>query len=362
MSANETFKHGSTVTLDSVSKSYESDTWAVRDVSMSINPGEFITLLGPSGSGKTTTLMMVAGFESVTKGDVLINNMSVSGLPACKRNIGMVFQNYALFPHLTVYENVAFPLKIRKLDKASIRAAVMKSLDLVHLREFSGRYPKQLSGGQQQRVALARATVFSPSILLMDEPLGALDRQLRQIMQIEIKKIQKALGVTVICVTHDQEEALTMSDRIAVMNNGLVAQIGTPDEIYKEPRDEFVAGFVGETNLVYGTALGRTGKGTRILLECGLDFDVLCEVREGDRVALSIRPEDIRILRSEDENKPNENTFDGTIVASAYSGATTRVVMAVKNREWIVRTDNVLVSRQQKISCCIDPKKIHLIK
>ena len=222
---------------------------AVDEVSLSVGKNEFLTLLGPSGSGKTTTLMIIAGFESATSGEVYIGGKPVVQVPSYKRNIGMVFQNYALFPHMTVFQNIAYPLKMRKTDRKETEEKVRRVLDLVKLPEYAERYPSQLSGGQQQRVALGRALVFDPPLLLMDEPLGALDKQLREHMQLEIKNIQKALKVCVIYVTHDQEEALTISDRIAVYNQGRIEQTGTPEELYERPHSSFVANFIGESNL-----------------------------------------------------------------------------------------------------------------
>ncbi|MGH7185332.1 MAG: ABC transporter ATP-binding protein, partial [Pseudomonadota bacterium] len=227
-----------------VQKTYDGETLVVKELNLDIRRGEFLTLLGPSGSGKTTTLMMVAGFEMPTHGDILLDGQSIKGLPPHKRGIGMVFQDYALFPHMTVRENLAFPLEVRKMGKAEIAQRVERLLDMVQLGEFADRRPNQLSGGQKQRIALARALVFDPMLVLMDEPLGALDRQLRETMQYEIKHIHDSLGVTVIYVTHDQGEALTMSDRIAVFDQGIVQQLATPDELYERPANAFVAQFI----------------------------------------------------------------------------------------------------------------------
>ena len=225
-------------------------------ISLDIRSGEFLTLLGPSGSGKTTTLMMIAGFETPTAGDIAIDGRSVVALPPHKRNIGMVFQNYALFPHLTVAENIGFPLKQRGIDRAARARLVAESLELVRLPGYQARYPRQLSGGQQQRVALARSIVFHPRLLLMDEPLGALDKQLRESLQLEMRRLHADLGITFIYVTHDQEEALTMSDRVAVMHEGLIAQVGTPEDLYDRPCDRFVASFIGESNFLPGVVRG----------------------------------------------------------------------------------------------------------
>ena len=240
---------GASVSLNDLEKSYDRVA-AVAGVSLDIHSGEFLTLLGPSGSGKTTTLMMIAGFETPTGGDIAIDGKSVVAVPPYRRNIGMVFQNYALFPHLTVADNIGFPLKQRGVAKAERAKLVGEALELVHLPGYGERYPRQLSGGQQQRVALARAIVFKPRLLLMDEPLGALDKQLRENLQLEMRRLHADLGITFIYVTHDQEEALTMSDRIAVMNEGLVAQVGRPEDLYDRPSSRFVAGFIGESNFL----------------------------------------------------------------------------------------------------------------
>ena len=232
---------------------------AVDSVSLDIAPGEFLTLLGPSGSGKTTTLMMLAGFEIPSDGEIYVDDTAIAAIPPYKRNIGMVFQNYALFPHMTVGENIAFPLKMRGLSKSEIARMSKEALELVKLPGYEGRYPRQLSGGQQQRIAVARALVFNPRVLLMDEPLGALDKQLRESLQLEIKSLHDQLGVTIVYVTHDQQEALVMSDRIAVMNNGRIEQIGSPVALYDQPQSRFVASFIGESNFLSGRVLSCDG-------------------------------------------------------------------------------------------------------
>jgi len=247
---------GASLVLDHVDKRFGA-TAAVDDLSLAIEPSEFMTLLGPSGSGKTTTLMMIAGFEIPTGGEIYIDSRPILGLPPHRRNIGMVFQNYALFPHMTVAENIGFPLKQRGVDKAAITAGVRAVLDTVRLSGLEARYPRQLSGGQQQRVALARAIVFRPRVLLMDEPLSALDKQLREELQLEVKRLHKQLGITFVYVTHDQREALVMSDRIAVINHGHIEQVGAPAELYDRPVNRFVASFVGESNFLSATAVGN---------------------------------------------------------------------------------------------------------
>ena len=289
---------GASVTLSNLEKTYDradAGANAVDGVSLDIRSGEFLTLLGPSGSGKTTTLMMIAGFEMPTAGDIAIDGKSVVAMPPYRRNIGMVFQNYALFPHLTVEENVGFPLKQRGVPKAERAKLVAEALELVHLPGYGARYPRQLSGGQQQRVAVARAVVFKPRLLLMDEPLGALDKQLRENLQLEMRRLHADLGITFIYVTHDQEEALTMSDRIAVMNDGKVAQIGRPEDLYDRPDNRFVAGFIGESNFL--PAIVRGMEDDVVIAECeGALIRAVCPGRpaSGEKVTLTTRPERLR--------------------------------------------------------------------
>ena len=240
---------GASVSLTGLEKRYDG-VGAVRGISLEVQSGEFLTLLGPSGSGKTTTLMMIAGFETPSAGDIAVDGRSVIAIPPNKRNLGMVFQNYALFPHLSVADNIGFPLKQRGVDRTARARMVAEALEVVRLPGYGGRSPRQLSGGQQQRVALARAIVFRPRLLLMDEPLGALDKQLREGLQMELRRLHAELGITFIYVTHDQDEALTMSDRIAVVNEGRIAQLGTPEDLYDRPSDRFVASFIGESNFL----------------------------------------------------------------------------------------------------------------
>ncbi len=253
------------VVFDHVQKSYDGQTLVVKDLNLSIGKGEFLTMLGPSGSGKTTCLMMLAGFETATHGEIRLDGQPINQVPPHKRGIGMVFQNYALFPHMTVGENLAFPLQVRGMSKADRETRVMHALDMVQMGAFANRRPAQLSGGQQQRIALARALVFDPKLVLMDEPLGALDKQLREHMQFEIKALHERLGITVVYVTHDQGEALTMSDRIAVFNDGRIQQLAAPAELYERPDNSFVAGFIGENNALSGTI--EKLDGTRALVK-----------------------------------------------------------------------------------------------
>lgn len=283
------------VELSGVSKRYGAVT-AVDRVDLSIGRGEFLTLLGPSGCGKTTTLMMIAGFEQPSGGTILVDGTDVTGQPPFERDVNTVFQNYALFPHMRVYDNVAFGLRAKKVPEPEIRAQVAKALEMVQLGGYAARWPRQLSGGQQQRVALARAIVNNPQVLLLDEPLGALDLKLRKEMQVELKHIQQKLGITFVYVTHDQEEALVMSDRIVVMKAGRIEQVDTPAQIYERPRTRFVADFIGETNLLEARLAGGAGAGATVEFE-GRQFpvDLPGAVPAGAPVWISIRPERIRL-------------------------------------------------------------------
>ncbi len=281
-----------------VQKSYDGETLVVKNLNLDIAKGEFLTMLGPSGSGKTTTLMMLAGFEPATNGEIFLKGSPINNVPPHKRGIGMVFQNYALFPHMTVAENLAFPLQVRDVSKTDIEDRVKKILKMVELPNMANRRPAQLSGGQQQRVAVARALVFEPDLVLMDEPLGALDKQLREQMQYEIKHIHERLGVTVVYVTHDQAEALTMSNRIAVFNDGVVQQLSTPDELYENPENSFVAQFIGENNKLKGIVreIDKNQIAT-VTLENGetVTAHAGSVVKKGDRTLLSLRPERVDI-------------------------------------------------------------------
>jgi len=308
---------GASLSLRGLSKDYGSSN-AVRGIDLDLAPGRFLTLLGPSGSGKTTTLMMIAGFIDPSDGEILINGRNVTELPAHKRDIGMVFQNYALFPHLTVQDNVGFALTMRGTPKREMQARAQQFLELVDLGDFGKRYPHQLSGGQQQRVALARALVFSPSLVLMDEPLGALDRRLRLQMQEEIKRIHQELGLTVVYVTHDQEEALTMSDDIAVMENGEIASFASPRETYEAPGNRFTANFIGESNFLQGVCEGleaglahiRAGR-TLLQVACPMPLEL------GEEVTVFIRPERLRLT---DAASAGGNAMPCTLVSEIYLG------------------------------------------
>jgi mannopine transport system ATP-binding protein len=306
------------------------ETWAVHETTLDIRAGEFVSIIGPSGSGKTTLLTMIAGFEQPTNGRIILGDVDITTLPPNRRNVGMVFQKYALFPHLTVRQNIAFPLKMRRLgSKKDIRSRVDEMLELIRLNDFADRYPNQLSGGQQQRVAVARALVFSPPVILMDEPLGALDKKLREAMQFEIKRIQENLGATVIYVTHDQEEALTMSDRIVVMHDGCVQQVGTPSELYNEPNRTFVADFIGSINFIPATYRGnKNGKcildiSERVAVELdALLHPKLAHKSIGSEIRLAVRPEHVGIF-----SDPKKGQLSGTVEASVFIGSSTVVLV-----------------------------------
>lgn len=309
---------GASLTLQNLTRYYES-FGAVRGVSLSLEPGSFLTLLGPSGSGKTTTLMMIAGFTEPSSGEIMINGRPVTHVPPHKRDLGMVFQNYALFPHMTVAENVGFPLRMRKIAKSEMDDRVAQFTKMVGLADFRHRYPNQLSGGQQQRVALARALVFSPSLVLMDEPLGALDRRLRLQMQEEIKGIQRELGLTVVYVTHDQEEALTMSDQIAVMEQGLISSYGSPRETYEEPTNRFVASFIGESNFIPCRVEQVAGEAATARVLAGSHTVSVSPngAQPGREAMIFVRPERLRLCG---EGDTLDNKLPGQVVGQIYLG------------------------------------------
>jgi spermidine/putrescine transport system ATP-binding protein len=318
-----------TVRLERVSKHF-GDLVAVRDLDLEFGQGEFFTLLGPSGCGKTTTLRMVAGFEQPTAGRVLIEGADVAGLPSYKRPTNTVFQSYALFPHLSVRENVAFGLRRKKVPKDEISKRVEAELDRVGLAAEVNRKPNQLSGGQQQRVALARALVNFPKVLLLDEPLGALDLKLRKGLQLELKGIQRDVGITFIYVTHDQEEALTMSDRIAVMSNGVVEQVDIPENVYERPATTFVAGFIGVSNLMPGTVTtARGGRGT-IRLDTGIEVEASVDgIATGERCHAVVRPEKLKISQASASSPDGLPGVDGVVQSSIYLGTSTQIVVAL---------------------------------
>jgi len=317
-----------------VQKTYDGDRLVVRNLDLDVRRGEFLTLLGPSGSGKTTTLMMLAGFEAPTSGQIFLDGKPIHRVPTFKRNIGMVFQNYALFPHMTVWKNLAFPLETRGMATPEIARRVERAIEMVQLGDLAGRRPAQLSGGQAQRVALARALVFEPLIVLMDEPLGALDRQLREVMQYEIKHIHQTLGLTVIYVTHDQSEALTMSDRIAVFNDGIIEQLAAPEILYERPQNAFVAHFVGENNRLAGRVRARSGE--RCTVDVGgapVHAAAVGGITAGQEVLLSLRPERVLLGPGSDDC---ENRFEAMVREIVYAGDHSRVLLAVCGTETFI--------------------------
>ncbi|MGI9437281.1 MAG: ABC transporter ATP-binding protein [Geminicoccaceae bacterium] len=327
------------VRFANVQKSYDGETLVVKNLNLDVAQGEFLTMLGPSGSGKTTCLMMLAGFETATHGEIILDGEPINNTPPYKRDIGMVFQNYALFPHMTVNENLAFPLDVRKMPKSDIEARVKRALDMVQLGEFGARRPGQLSGGQQQRVAVARALVFEPKLVLMDEPLGALDKQLREQMQYEIKHIHESLGVTVVYVTHDQSEALTMSNRIAVFNDGVIQQLAPPADLYERPDNAFVAQFIGENNRLAGKIKGFDGTSCRVEVEGGEIEALAVNVRPGDQeTLLSLRPERVTINPG---NGALANIFDAKVEEQIYLGDHMRTrVNVCGHDDFIVKVPN----------------------
>lgn len=318
------------VELQNIKKSFDDKT-ILNNINLSIYNGEFLTILGPSGCGKTTTLRLIAGFETADEGNIIINDKKVNHIPPNKREVHTVFQSYALFPHMTVYNNVAFGLKMHKIPKEEIKSKVMDVLKIVKLEDFADRKPHQLSGGQQQRVALARALVNKPLVLLLDEPLSALDATLRKDMQKELKQLQRALGITFILVTHDQEEALSMSDRVVVMNNGNIEQIGTPKNVYEEPNSVFVAEFVGDINILNGEVLEILSGEIQAKVEgriCSIKTNKTLNI--GDKFKLLLRPEDMRVEKLS-EFPDTEGLMIGNIELKTYKGATLDSIIRLQN-------------------------------
>ncbi|MEM7295825.1 MAG: ABC transporter ATP-binding protein [Pseudomonadota bacterium] len=329
------------VQFDHVQKSYDGETLVVKDLNLSMPKGEFLTMLGPSGSGKTTCLMMLAGFETATHGEILLDGNPINNIPPHKRGIGMVFQNYALFPHMTVAENLAFPLEVRKMGKSERDQKVKRALDMVQMGAFGGRRPAQLSGGQQQRIALARALVFEPELVLMDEPLGALDKQLREHMQFEITRLAHDLGITTVYVTHDQTEALTMSDRVAVFDDGRIQQLAAPDALYETPENSFVAQFIGENNTLTGEITEIKGDRCVVRLDGGELIDALpVNVSQpGERTKVSIRPE--RVEFNKERLSEDAHTIKAVVREFIYMGDIFRFRLSVAgNDNFIVKTRN----------------------
>lgn len=338
------------IELRHISKVYSDNGFkAVDDFNLEVKRGEFVTFLGPSGCGKTTTLRMIAGFEMPTSGEILLNGEDISQLPANKRPINTVFQRYALFPHMNIYDNIAFGLKLKKLPKEEIRKKVKRVLDIVDLEGFENRKISTLSGGQQQRIAIARALVNEPEILMLDEPLGALDLKMRQEMQIELKHMHDELGITFIYVTHDQEEALTMSDKIVVLSEGRIQQIGTPEDIYNEPQNAFVADFIGESNIFKGIMTGHMK-----VRFCGGEFIGMDDFPEGTLVDVVVRPEDVIIT------KPEDGIIEGEVVSVIFKGMHYEVTVESGKYEMVIRTTKCY-SVGERIGMKLEPDGIHIM-
>ena len=329
------------VEFERVQKSYDGEILVVKDLNLSMPKGEFLTMLGPSGSGKTTCLMMLAGFETATHGEIKLGGRPINNIPPHKRGIGMVFQNYALFPHMTVAENLSFPLEVRKIGKSEREEKIMRALGMVQMQDFAGRRPAQLSGGQQQRIALARALVFEPELVLMDEPLGALDKQLRETLQFEITRLAHDLGITTVYVTHDQTEALTMSDRVAVFDDGRIQQLAPPDQLYEEPENSFVAQFIGENNTLLGKVSKISGDQCEVTLDDGeiIDAKPVNVTEVGQRTRVSIRPE--RVEMNKDRLSPDAHTLKAEVLEFIYMGDIFRTRLRVAgNDDFVIKTRN----------------------
>lgn len=339
------------VELININKYYEEDH-ILKDISLQVKKNEFLTLLGPSGCGKTTTLRIIAGFETQTSGDLIFSGKLINDLPAHKRNLNTVFQSYALFPHLDVGENIAFGLRIKKMDEKTIAEKVSSVLGIVNLKGLERRKISSLSGGQQQRVAIARALVNEPEVLLLDEPLGALDLKLRKEMQIELKRIQKEIGITFIYVTHDQEEALTMSDQIIVMNEGVIQQIGTPIDIYNEPSNVFVADFIGEGNIFPGIMLDDYLLSFNdIVVDC-VDFGFA----KNEEVDIVVRPEDVELRTLDADSK-----IVGKVESVVFKGVHYEMLVATKDFNWMVHSTR-LYEPGQELAIEIEPENYHVMK
>lgn len=337
------------IELRHVTRRYEDGFAAVSDFNLEVKRGEFVTFLGPSGCGKTTTLRMIAGFDLPTEGEILLNGKPITNLPPNKRPINTVFQRYALFPHMNIFDNIAFGLKQKNTPRDVIAKKVKKALELVDLEGFENRSVATLSGGQQQRVAIARAVVNEPQILLLDEPLGALDLKMRKEMQLELKAMHKELGITFIYVTHDQEEALTMSDKIVVMSEGKTQQIGTPEDIYNEPINAFVADFIGESNIFNGI---MTGKLTAHF--CGGEFLCVDDVKEGTHITAVVRPEDV-ILTA-----PGQGTVDGVVTSVIFKGMHYEITVQSGKSEMVIQSVNS-AAVGQKVGMKVEPENIHIM-
>ena len=337
------------IELQNITKTYEDGFTAVSDVNLYVNKGEFITFLGPSGCGKTTTLRLIAGFDTPTEGKILLNGKDIAGLPPYERPINTVFQRYALFPHMNIYENIAFGLRQKKMKEDVISKKVKKVLELVDLEGFEKRTVSTLSGGQQQRIAIARAVVNEPEILLLDEPLGALDLKMRKEMQLELKEMHERLGITFIYVTHDQEEALTMSDTIVVMAEGKIQQIGTPEHIYNEPQNAFVADFIGSSNLFNGMMTGHLK--ARF---CGGEFECVDDIEEGTHITAVVRPEDVILT------KPEEGTIRGVVTSVIFKGIHYEITVQSGKSEMVVQSVHA-AKVGDHVGMKVDPDNIHIM-
>ena len=338
------------IELKNIKKCFDDNFVAVEDFNLEVKKGEFVTFLGPSGCGKTTTLRMIAGFDIPTEGQILLNGEDISKLPPNKRPINTVFQRYALFPHLNIFENVAFGLKLKNLSNKEIKEKVKHALEVVDLEGFEKRSVSTLSGGQQQRIAIARAIVNEPEILLLDEPLGALDLKMRKEMQLELKAMHRELGITFIYVTHDQEEALTMSDKVVVMSDGMIQQIGTPEEIYNEPKNVFVADFIGDSNIFNGKIMAN-----RKVKFCGAIFECVDDVKVGTAVDVVIRPEDIIVTT------PSDGTITGVVTSVIFKGMHYEIIVESGDNEIVIQSTKSAVVGET-IGMSVEPDGIHVIE
>ncbi len=338
------------IELKGISKSYDGER-VIDSMNLYIRDGEFITFLGPSGCGKTTTLRIIGGFETADEGQLYFDGVEISDVPAYKRHINTVFQKYALFPHLNVYENIAFPLRLKKVDEEEIAEKVTEMLKMVALVGFENKSVNTLSGGQQQRVAIARALISHPKVLLLDEPLGALDLKLRKDMQNELKNIQKAIGITFIYVTHDQEEALSMSDTVVVMADGEIQQIGTPTDIYNEPKNAFVADFIGESNIIDGVMLedGKAKFAGHVFNCVDGGFE------KNEAVDVVVRPEDVDVVKAED------GMLTGTVTSVTFKGVHYEIIVDIKGFKWMIQSTDY-VAPEARIGLYIEPDAIHIMK
>lgn len=344
------------VRLENVSKKY-GNTTVIENISLDIYEGEFITLLGSSGCGKTTILRMISGLENVTSGKVYIDEKDVTNVDPTKREVNTIFQNFALFPKMTVNENITFGLRMKKVKKEEMEKRCANVIKLVKLEGFEDRYPSELSGGQQQRVAIARGIIMNPKVLLLDESLCSLDLKLKKSMQIELKRIQKKLGITFIYVTHNQEEALSMSDRIVIINKGNIEQIGTPQEIYKKPKNVFVADFIGDANIIEAEVIKKIKDGIRVSILDGFKQDVITEEEFNvkDKIKVVIRPEDVMVSK-----RKSESSLEGTLIDSTYSGDDTKLLVDVPGKDDIKATviDDEKFNYNDKVYIVFNPKTI----